>query len=310
MHSLRPVFAKTMMDLGSVDENLVVIVGDISHGLLGEFRKAFPNRYFNIGICEPAMVGVAAGMSKVGLNPVIHTIAPFLIERAYEQIKLDFGYQKISGNFISVGSAFDYSKLGCSHHSYADVSLICHLPNSQVFLPGSPVEFEVLFEEAYKQEKINYFRLTENSHNVEIDRKMIKVGAGIKLCEGTSLTLITTGAMLRNCMLAAEDLENIGQSVEILYFPTIKPFDDEIVRESLRKTRRFVSVEEISSHDGLHNLVLKASLGLEGIKGQQIAITDFIGGYGTYNEIQERAGLARHHIVNAGNRLMGHYNTV
>ena len=124
MRSLRPIFAKTLSDLGAVDENLVVIVGDISHGLLGDFRNSFPSRYFNIGICEPAMVGVAAGMSKIGLNPVIHTIAPFLIERAYEQIKLDFGYQQISGNFVSVGSAFDYSKLGCSHHSYADVSLI------------------------------------------------------------------------------------------------------------------------------------------------------------------------------------------
>lgn len=305
MPSLRPIFAKTLSNLGAVDKNLVVIVGDISHGLLGDFRNSFPSRYFNIGICEPAMVGVAAGMSKIGLNPVIHTIAPFLIERAYEQIKLDFGYQKISGNFVSVGSAFDYSKLGCSHHSYADVSLISHLPNSQVFLPGSPVEFEVLFKEAYSQEKINYFRLTENSHDVEIDRKSIKIGKGIKIRDGSNLTLITTGAMLRNCMLAAEELEVLGQSIEILYYPTIKPFDNEIILESLRKTRKFVSVEEMSSQDGLYSLVLKASFGLDGVKGQQLAITEFLNGYGTYGEIQDRAGLSLRKIIQAVFKLNG-----
>ena len=291
--------------MGAVDENLVVIVGDISHGLLGDFRNSFPSRYFNIGICEPAMVGVAAGMSKVGLNPVIHTIAPFLIERAYEQIKLDFGYQRISGNFVSVGSAFDYSKLGCSHHSYADVSLISHLPDSQVFLPGSPLEFEILFQDAYKQDKINYFRLTENSHDVEIERKSIKIGKGIKLRDGSTLTIITTGAALRNCMLAVSALEDLGHSVEVLYLPTLKPFDTEIIRESLRKTRRFISVEELSSHDGLYNLVLKGSAGLEGIKSQQLAISEFISGYGTYAEIQTRAGLAQHQITQAGIDLVG-----
>ena len=305
MPSLRPIFAKTLSELGAVDDNLVVIVGDISHGLLGDFRNSFPSRYFNIGICEPAMVGVAAGMSKIGLNPVIHTIAPFLIERAYEQIKLDFGYQKISGNFVSVGSAFDYSKLGCSHHSYADVSLISHLPNSQVFLPGSPIEFEILFQEAYKQEKINYFRLTENAHDVEIEKKSIKIGKGIKIRDGSDLTILTTGASLRNCMLAAEELEDLEQSVEVLYFPTIKPFDDEIARESLKKTRKFISVEELSSHDGIYNLVLKASTGMSGIKSQQLAISEFIGGYGTYSEIQERAGLAQDNIVQAGLKLAG-----
>ena len=91
MKKLRQVFADTMHELGSIDKNLVVMVGDISHGILQPFAKENPDRYFNIGICEPAMVNLASGFSKVGLNPVVHTIAPFLTERSYEQIKLDFG---------------------------------------------------------------------------------------------------------------------------------------------------------------------------------------------------------------------------
>ena len=108
MKNLRQTFADLMLEIGSHDESLVVIVGDISHGILQPFAKKFPDRYFNIGICEPATVNIAAGVSKVGLNPVVHTIAPFLTERAYEQIKLDFGYQDLPVNIISVGGSSDY----------------------------------------------------------------------------------------------------------------------------------------------------------------------------------------------------------
>ena len=106
-------------------------------------------------------------------------------------------------------------------------------------------------------------------------------------------------------MLAANELEHLGHSVEVLYLPTLKPFDNEIIHESLRKTRRFISVEELSSHDGLYNLVLKASAGLDGIKSQQLAISEFISGYGSYAEIQERAGLAQHQVTRAGINLVG-----
>ena len=122
------------------------------------FAKRYPKRYFNIGICEPAMVNVAAGLSKMGLIPIVHTITPFLIERSFEQIKLDFGYQKLPVNLVSVGGSFDYSKLGCSHHSYSDLAIINQFENSQFFYPGSAVEFDVLFNQTYRKNKINYFR--------------------------------------------------------------------------------------------------------------------------------------------------------
>ena len=103
---IRQEFASTMLEVGKKDKNLVVMVGDISHGILKPFAKVCKNRYYNIGICEPATVNMAAGLSKVGLNPVVHTIAPFLIERCYEQIKLDFAYQKLSVNLVSVGQNY------------------------------------------------------------------------------------------------------------------------------------------------------------------------------------------------------------
>jgi len=177
--SLRKTFANTMFEIAKNDDTLVVIVGDISHSIFKPFRDEFPNRYYNIGISEPGMVNVAAGLSANGLSPVVHTITPFLIERSYEQIKLDFAYQEFGINLVSVGGAFDYSKLGCSHHCYTDYSLIAQFKNANIFFPGSDIEFELLFKSSYNNKQINYFRLTEYPHGIGFGPSEISVGKGI-----------------------------------------------------------------------------------------------------------------------------------
>ena len=100
MKKLRQEFADTMVEVGLKDPKLVVMVGDISHGILKPYAQACPKRYYNIGICEPTIVSMAAGLNHSGLVPVVHTIAPFITERSYEQIKLGFGYQKLDLNLI------------------------------------------------------------------------------------------------------------------------------------------------------------------------------------------------------------------
>lgn len=292
MKKLREVFAETMLEVGPNDENLVVMVGDISHGILQPFAKECPNRYFNIGICEPAMVNLACGLSKVGLNPVVHTIAPFITERAYEQIKLDFGYQKLNLNLISVGGSFDYAQLGCSHHCYTDVSLISHLKRGVVVLPGSPIEFKKLFKDIYRNDSINYFRLPEVPHGVEFSESEIQFGKGIKVRDGSDITIAVIGTQLKNAIKAADNLLSKGISCEILYFHTIKPFDDFIVNQSVSKTKNLVTLEELSSHDGLFNLCLKSCMDIDGVSYKQMAVTDFIHGYGSYEELCVKAGLS------------------
>src|SRR3989338_3512668 len=167
MKTIRQEFADTMVEVGLKDPKLVVLVGDISHGILQKFNTACQDRYYNIGICEPSIVGMSAGLYKSGLIPVVHTIAPFLIERSYEQIKLDFGYQKCGVNLVSVGGAFDYSQLGCSHHCYADISLMKHFKRANIFFSASCMEFNILFKQAYNNGLINYFRIADNAHDVE-----------------------------------------------------------------------------------------------------------------------------------------------
>jgi transketolase len=128
---MRTTFSEIVTKIAKKDKRLVVLVGDISHGLFENLRKFAKDRYFNIGINEQSMINIAAGLSLQGFNPIVHTIAPFLIDRNFEQLKLDFSYQKQNINLVSIGGSFDYSKLGCTHHSYSDVSLIMHLDNNE-----------------------------------------------------------------------------------------------------------------------------------------------------------------------------------
>jgi len=297
MKKLRNEFADTMLEVGQSDPRLVVMVGDISHGILQKYAQACPGRYYNIGICEPTIVNMAAGIYKSGLIPVVHTIAPFIIERAYEQIKLDFGYQKMGVNLVSVGGAFDYSQLGCSHHCYTDVSLISHFNNSSVIFPASPLEFNKLFKDVYEDCRINYFRLPEYPHGVEFTQGQLVFGKGIKVTDGSDLTIVCIGTQLKSALGAADLLKNYGVKTEVLYFHTIKPFDAELLRSSVSKTKHVVVVEELSAHDGVFNSVLRSCIGMNDIKYAQIAINDFIHGYGSYDELSERLGFTPNGIV-------------
>ena len=302
--SLRQRFAALMQEVADQDERLVVLVSDISHGILQPFARDFPNRYFNVGICEPSIVNMAAGLSHVGLRPVVHTIAPFLVERSFEQLKLDFGYQEKSVNLVSVGGAFDYSQLGCSHHSYCDAALVAQIPGSRVFLPASVVELERLFWDAYKLPGINYFRLTENAHDQSLSGWSGKVGDGVRLRYGEAVTIATVGARLGDAISAAEQLGAAGVSADVLYFPTLKPFDAPLIRESVARTLRLVTVEELSARDGLFSRCVEASIGIGDLRVTSLSIGDFVRDYGTYQELCKAAELDADSIIRSVESLL------
>ena len=287
--SLRRPFAQLIQELGSEDPRLVVMVGDISHGIFTAFREDNPHRYFNIGILEQSMVGMAAGLAMSGLNPVVHTITPFLIERAYEQIKLDFGYQKLDVNLVSVGSTFDYSQLGVSHHSYSDVSMVGAIPGSQVFMPGSPEELEGLFRRYYSRPGVKYFRLTEFSHGID-DVSIQTDGRATRIKEGKDLTLVSTRGTVDLCMSLTQSLRS-ELDIEVVYVNSIKPFDAQTVKISVAKTTRVLTVEDLSAWDGLHNRVLQSLQSSRGWVSDSVAIEGYIHSYGTYGDLLMDAGL-------------------
>ena len=235
---MRKQLVQTVENLMSTDERLVVLLGDI--GVFG-FRNAFsqfPDRIYNVGICEQAMMSLGAGMAKEGLIPVLHSIAPFIVERCFEQIKVDFCYQQLGGNIVSVGASYDYAALGCTHHGPSDVAILHSLPGMEIIAPGTPSEFDLLFRAAYANGHPTYFRLSERSnpqaHSVQFGR------ATVIRCGGRE-TIIAVGPTLASVLEATHDLD-----VTILYYTTIAPFDVETLQTHCENAR-VILVEPYSS---------------------------------------------------------------
>jgi transketolase len=125
---MRKQFKQTLLDLAQRDDRITVVLGDVSVYLLNEFQKLYPRRFYNLGICENTLISVAAGMSAQGFIPFVHTIAPFLTERSYEQIKVDLCYNQFGANIVTCGATFDYAWDGATHHAYSDLAILRLLP--------------------------------------------------------------------------------------------------------------------------------------------------------------------------------------
>ncbi|MFA5920966.1 MAG: transketolase C-terminal domain-containing protein [Methylococcaceae bacterium] len=294
---IRQQFADTMLEVGQKDPNLIVLLGDISHFIMQPFAKACSGRFYNIGICEPTIVSMAAGLAKVGFYPVVHTIAPFILERSFEQLKLDFCYQQMPGNLISVGSAFDYSNLGCTHHCYDDFTLMKSLPNTQIFYPASCNEFDILFKKSYNNSHLTLFRIPENQHEQEIDPRLIEVGKAIKISEGNDLTLVALGPQLKNAVDARKILAKEGWDIEIIYIHTVLPLDIPTIRESVKKTKKVLIVEEHNRFGGTGYDILNAISDIENVQTSSIAIDGFVHDYGSYEEICDTLGFSVDGII-------------
>ncbi len=302
---MRQQFADTMLEIGQADQRLSVLISDISHFILQPFAKACPGRFYNVGICEPTMVSMAAGMARAGLYPVVHTIAPFIIERSFEQIKLDFCYQGLSGNIVTLGSAFDYANLGCTHHCYNDFALMKSLPRTQIVYPASCVEFDRLFRETYHNDYLTIFRLTEHQHEQAIDPSLIKFGKAIRMSEGSDLTVIAAGPQLKNAMMARRQLMARGNSIDIIYVPTIHPLDVQTIQQSAAKTKRVLVVEEHNVFGGVGDDVRKIVTDIPGVKMKNLGIEGFVRSYGTYEQLCEAAGLTVEDILKEAVSLLG-----
>lgn len=289
--NLRQVFADKFTSLADKDKKLVVVVGDISHGIFSKLRSNHPDRYYNIGIHEQSMMSVGAGLSKSGMIPVIHTIGSFLIERSYEQIKLDFGYQNLSGNLISVGSAFDYSALGCTHHCYTDFMLLKTLPNSEIFYPGSPKELEKQIELSYNNNKLTLFRISGNTHNNEFKFNKKNFKKIIKIKNGNKLTVICTAPFVKSIQEIINK-NKLNNKIDFLYINCIKPLDKETIKKSILKTKNILLVEDHLESGGIYEDLIKIALKYKVSRLHNINIPkNFIRTYGSYSDILKEIGM-------------------
>ncbi len=273
---MRRQFKDTVTDLARSDDRLIVIVGDISGFLFREFQERFPGRFFNMGICENTLISVTAGLSSQGFHPFVHTIAPFLTERCFEQIKVDMCYNEFGGNIVSIGATFDYAWDGATHFCWADLAMLRLLPGAEVMQPGSKKEADVLLRTRYRSGKTCYFRLSDNPHDVDLE---VEFGKGVCLRDvGAPCTVMTAGPILKNVLPACADLP-----VNLVYFHTIKPIDTDLIRR-FRHTRILV----VHDAHGLYEAVCEVpelSVSRHGLPD------DFGVFYGKVDDLRKRIGL-------------------
>ncbi|MEV6164967.1 transketolase [Streptomyces sp. NPDC052052] len=226
MDTMRDRFISTTSQLLDDDPRLALVLAEISRDGFERAARTHPDRVINVGIREQLLVGAGAGMALTGLRPIIHTFASFLVERPFEQVKLDFGHQGVSGVLVSAGGSYDWPAGGFTHMSPGDVALLDTLDGWAVHVPGHPDEAEALLREAAAGDDRVYLRLSLQSNE-----QAREVGAGTGFTavrKGRRGVVIGVGPML-DPVLAATD----GLDVTVLYATTVRPFDGPGLRRAV-----------------------------------------------------------------------------
>lgn len=278
---MRKTFVRVCSKMVRENENSSLLLGDIGVYGFREVLNNYPERVFNIGILEQSMIGVAAGLSSEGIIPTVHTIAPFMVERALEQIKIDFAYQKLPGNLVSVGASFDYAALGCTHHCPADVNFMSNIPGADIYIPGHADEFAEMFEKNWNNGSLNYFRLSEQQNNSSINSNL---GCAKRVTHGQLGTVIAVGPILEQVVSAIA-----GMSLELHYVSSFAAGSDVKISVS-NSSKKVIFIEPYYS--GLLMQKTSRAFSSQGYEVLQIGIPrDFVRKYGTYIELLKFVGL-------------------
>jgi transketolase len=225
MSTMRQQMIATLESLLESDKRLVVLLADISNDLFHREKPGVAQRVINLGIMEQSLISVGAGFALEGFIPVMHSFAPFLVERPFEQIKDDFCYQRLSGKFISNGASYDYSIEGMTHHGPGDVQLMHTIPDMQIVVPGTPAEFDTLFRQSYANAANTYYRISIAANRFDMPVSFGKLHQ-VKRGAAGAATVIAVGPMLGRALAAVE-----GMDVTLLYCATVSPFDGETLRQ-------------------------------------------------------------------------------
>ncbi len=264
------------MSLAEHDDRIILVLGDVSVYLFNNFKELFPDRFYNMGICENTLISASAGLSAVGFHPFVHTIAPFITERSYEQIKLDMCYNRFGGNIVSCGASFDYAWDGATHHCYTDLAILRLLPGMEVIQPGSRKELDVLIRSRYNNRQPSYFRLSDHPHGIDLP---VEFGKGVVIKDVSApVTVMTAGPLLENVLEACD-----GIDVNIVYFHTLKPIDGELV-SAFRNTKILVIHDAFGLYEAIAEIP-HLSLSYRGIPDA------FFSWYGKLHDIRKRLGL-------------------
>ncbi len=222
---MRERFARVAAELLDTDPRVAVLLADITADAFEAARSRHPDRVVNVGIREQLLISVAGGMALAGMRPIAHTFASFLVERPFEQIKLDLNHQGAGAILVSSGASFDYAAAGRTHQSPGDVALLGTLPGWTVHIPGHPDEAERMLRAAAVGSGLVYVRLSALANAAPLAVR--RLGFTV-VRRGTLATIVAVGP-LADAVIEATS----GMDVTLLYAPTVRPFDRETLRATL-----------------------------------------------------------------------------
>jgi transketolase len=221
----RTQFARATADLLDRDLSTALVFAEISARFFGAAVRHHPDRVVNVGIREQLLVNVGAGMALTGMRPIVHSFGTFLVERAFEQVKLGFGHQGVGGVLVGVGGSFDASRAGRTHQVPGDVALMDTLPDVSIHAPGTVAETDDVLRAAVAAEGLHYVRVVEQTNSESF------AGPGLHVVRrGSGATVIALGPVLDEVLAAAAD-----RDLTVLYAHTVRPFDVATLRTVLTR---------------------------------------------------------------------------
>ncbi len=294
----RAAYGEALAELGKVNDKVVVLDADLSKSTMtATFQKAFPDRFFNIGIAEANMVDMAAGMSTMGLIPFCSTFAMFGAGRVYEQIRNSIAYPRLNVKLCMSHAGVSVGEDGASHQCLEDLALMRVTPGMTVICPADANETRKAVFAAAEMEGPVYIRLARLATPVFEEDYPFEIGKANVLREGTDVAVFATGLMVSEALKAADLLAAQGVSAAVINVHTVKPIDADCVTEWARKCGRVVTVEEHSVIGGLGDAVAGVLMGKVDCAFRKIGVQDQFGQSGKAWEVLAEYGLTAPQIA-------------
>lgn len=306
MIATRDAYGQTLLELGRENERIVVLDADLSGSTkTGLFAREFPGRFFNAGIAEANMVGMAAGLAAGGMIPFASTFAVFAAGRAFEQIRQSVAYPRLNVKIVATHGGITVGEDGGSHQSVEDLAIIRALPNMTLLCPADGPETSAAIRAAAAFQGPVFIRLGRSKvPTVFPDGCDFAIGRGSLLRPGTDLTFITTGMMSAQALAAADILQEGNISARVLHLGTIKPLDVDLILKAARETGAVVTAEEHSVIGGLGGAVCETLAEGFPVPVERVGMRDVFGVSGQAEELLLHFGLTPAALVEAAERVL------
>ena len=304
----RESFGEAVCKLAETNNDIVVLDADLAAATkTGVFKKAYPSRFFDCGIAECNMVGIAAGLATCGKIPFAASFAMFSAGRAYEQVRNSVCYPKLNVKIVGSHAGISVGEDGATHQCCEDIALMRAIPNMTVINPCDHYEMLEAVKAAaeyYGPCYIRLGRLAVESVNNSDDYKF-QLGKGVELEDGKDITIVATGLMVQEALVAAENLKNQGIDAGVINIHTIKPLDEEIILNAAKKTGRLVVVEEHSVIGGLGEAVSSLLCEKYPTPVTKIGVYDTFGHSGPAVDLLKEFGLSAENIEATVKSILG-----